>query len=96
MKITNKHNFPKHLADWLENDDYDYNNDPLTISATSLLKPARIRILGQRHHGEVEQDIVDLIASRVGNAIHDSIERIETPGYEKEVRVSRKVEAMGS
>lgn len=95
MKFTNKFNLPAYLVDWLKNDDYDYNHDPLTISATSLLKPTRASILTDRHVEALEIDVSDLIASRYGNAIHDSIERIETPGVSKEKRVSRTIEVAG-
>lgn len=95
MKLTNRLGLPQYLVDWLENDDYDYDDDPNTISATSLLKPTRQRILTLRHQGEVEADVSEFIASRLGNAIHDSIERISTPGVQKETRVSRYITVNG-
>lgn len=39
MKYTNKHNFPDFVVQWLEHDEYDYDEN--TISATTLMKPAR-------------------------------------------------------
>lgn len=96
MKLTNKHGIPEYIADWLRHDDYDYNHDPRTISATSLLQPVRVRLLTQRHGGELEQDIIDRISSRLGSAIHDSLERIDSKNVDKERRVSRKVDVNGT
>ena len=39
--VTNNTNLPLSIAVWLACDDYDYNNDPYTISATTLLKPLK-------------------------------------------------------
>ncbi len=89
MKFTNKLNLPQYLVDWLINDDYDYSTTPNTISATGLLKPVRAQVLSSRHSGELEMDVSEKIASKFGNAIHDSIERIDTPGVSKEKRVTR-------
>jgi hypothetical protein len=91
MRFTNKLNLPQYLVDWLENDNYDYIHAPNTVSATTLLKPLRAHIITSRHGEDLEVDVSELVASRYGNAIHDSVERIETPGVTKEQRVSRKV-----
>jgi hypothetical protein len=91
MKFTNRLNLPQYIVDWLSKDNYDYAVTPNTVSATGLMKPLRAQILASRHSDKVEVDISELIASRFGNAIHDSIERIETPGVNKEQRVMRKL-----
>lgn len=92
MKITNKQNLPAYLADWLEkSDSYDHNYDPFTFSATSLMKPIKASVLATRYVDKIEIDVTDLIASRLGSSIHDSIEKIETKNVSKENRVSRKV-----
>lgn len=95
MEYTNRYNLPQYLVDWCLSDNYDYNNDPHTISATSLLKPVRVGILSKRHAGQAMTDVSELIASRLGNAIHDSVERIETENVDKETRVRRKVTVNG-
>lgn len=90
-KLTNKNNIPLNLAVWLAHDTYDY--DAKTISATALLKPVRQIILAARARkaGLVDNDVSDFIASSLGTAIHDSIERawlegahrsLERLGYE--------------
>lgn len=89
MEFTNKSNFPQYIVDWLISDNYDYNEDPLTISATTLMKPTKAVILSKRYKDQLKVDVSDLIASSLGGAIHDSIETVETPNVSKETRVSR-------
>ena len=43
MKYTNNKNYPIWIEQWLKNDTYDYDKN--TISATTLLIPARIYAL---------------------------------------------------
>ena len=95
MHYTNRFNLPQYLVDWLIKDNYDYNQDPLTISATTLMKPVRAYWLTARHGDTLEIDVSELIAARLGSAIHDSIERVETPGVSKEERVRKTLEVDG-
>lgn len=76
MKYTNNHNLPLSLAVWLATDNYDHNNDPYTFSATELLKPMRSIILSRQHPELAKRsiDVMSVLASRIGTAIHDSIE----------------------
>lgn len=75
-KYTNMHDIPLPMAVFLAEDKYDHNADPMTISATSLLKPAKAIILARRVPQTEENltDISTLAASKIGTAIHDSIE----------------------
>ncbi|TIN01010.1 MAG: hypothetical protein E5Y34_11025 [Mesorhizobium sp.] len=76
MRLTNIHGISLPLAVWLLHDEYDYINEPNYISATSLLKSTRQLVLSQRvNHEERELDISAFLASRMGTAIHDSIEK---------------------
>lgn len=76
MKLTNVHGISLPLAVWLLNDEYDYINRPNYISATSLLKSTRQLVLSRRVIQEDrEMDLSDLLASRMGAAIHDSQEK---------------------
>lgn len=75
MKFQNKEGIPLSLAVWLASDEYDYNADPNTISATTLLNPIKAIVLGlQNKDLEKIGDIVSQVPSRMGTAIHDSIE----------------------
>lgn len=95
MHYTNRYNLPQYLVDWLISDNYDYNQDPLTVSATTLMKPVRAYWLTARHGDTLEIDVSELIAARLGSAIHDSIERVETKNVFKEERVKKTVEIDG-
>lgn len=96
MKFTNKLNYPQYIVDWLSNDSYDYDVTPLTISATTLMKPTQAYILSSRYSDQLEIDISELISSRFGNAVHDSIERIQTEGVSKEQRIKKTIEVDGT
>lgn len=78
MKFTNKHNLPEHICAWLGFDEYDYQ--PGTISATTLIGPARAWALKQIHSEELEMDYSDMLALRYGTAIHDSLEKVGVYG----------------
>jgi hypothetical protein len=76
-KYTNKHNLPLLVANWLALDEYDHNPDPNTISVTTLIKPVRQTILSSRLPPNDQSnlvDVMDLVASKIGTAIHNSIE----------------------
>jgi len=76
MRLTNEHGISLPLAVWLLHDDYDFITDPNYISATSLLKSTRQLVLSQRvMDSDKEMDLSFFIASRFGNAIHDSVEK---------------------
>lgn len=73
---------PLSLAVFLATDNYDYSEDPTSISATALLKPIRQLILSARVPPEqASVDIADMIPSRMGSAIHDAIERSWTVNH---------------
>lgn len=81
MKITNKSKIDLACALWLVQDDYDYNSDPYTISATTLLNPIKPIIMGAQRAVQVSSDaqehsidVVDIMGSRIGSALHDSLE----------------------
>lgn len=87
MQFSNKENIPLPLAVWLAHDEYDFVSGKNKISATSLIKPTRQFILaGRVPIQEREYDVADFIASRFGNALHDSIERSWVTGYDSALR----------
>ena len=84
-KYLNASNLPLSLAVWLATDNYDY--DDQTISATQLIRSVRQIVLGSRvSMEETVSDISNLIKSRMGTAVHDSIERAWLNNYEKAMK----------
>ena len=74
--FTNNSGISLSLSIWLCYDEYDYDDDPNTISTTSLLKPMREIILARQNKDLMKAgDISSLIASSMGTALHDSIEK---------------------
>ena len=73
---SNVSSVPLSLAVFLASDSYDHSSDEAVISATTLLKPLRQIILSSRvPDTESVADLVGMVASRMGSAIHDGIER---------------------
>ena len=71
---------PLSVAVFLATDNYDH--DTSTISATALLKPLRQLILSARVSNEdAVVDLIQLVPSRMGSAIHDGIERAWKDNY---------------
>lgn len=76
QRYSNVSEVPLALAVFLASDNYDYNDDPNTISATTLLKPLRQIILPSRlAPGDGLVNLADMMNNRMGSAIHDGIER---------------------
>lgn len=76
QKFNNSSNVPLALAVFLATDSYVKSDNPKTISATTLLKPVKQIILPSRiPQGEALPNLADLMASRIGSAVHDAIER---------------------
>ena len=89
MQYTNKHNYPEIVTQWLQFDEYDY--DPKTISATTLMKPARMFVLERKNWDNLEVDVSDLVASRYGTAIHDSVEKVPLKDCIQEERLRTEI-----
>lgn len=84
QKYTHVSDVPLSLAVFLASDSYDYNDDPNTVSATTLLKPLRQIILGSRISNEQALlDLTQMVPSRIGTAIHDAIENAWKNNYKK-------------
>ena len=89
MKYTNKRNFPDFVFEWLTADYYDYDQNAL--SATTLMQPPRAYALKKQNWENLEIDVEDLIASRYGTAIHDSVEKVNLTGCKQEERLKKAV-----
>jgi hypothetical protein len=75
FKYTNKSDISLPLAVFLMHDSYDYDPRPNQISATSIIKPLRQLVLSRQHADLLKEvDIMDLVSSRMGTAIHDGCE----------------------
>lgn len=90
QQFTNKYEVPLPLALWLTTDDYQFGASADEISATALIRSPRY-IIGSRRQMYPEQfpehlrlpsvadvelpDIQSRIASRVGTAIHEAVEK---------------------
>jgi hypothetical protein len=86
--IKNQNGMSLAAAVWLAHDTYDNGASAApeqdTISVTTLLKPTRAFILAQQVDPNDESqmlDVTDMIPSRLGHAIHDSIEDAWRNGY---------------
>ena len=90
---ANTSSVPLSIAVFLAVDNYDH--DEATISATSLIKPLRQIVLSKRvNNADSSIDLVQMVPSRMGSAIHDGIERawinhyataLKTLGYPQKV-----------
>ncbi len=94
-KINNKFGFPKPIVHWLKQTDYDLEKEEGIISATELMKPVRMFWLTRIHQDNVEIDILDLIASRYGEAIHNSFAKADYPDAIQEQRFTRPLNITG-
>lgn len=81
----NTSSVPLSLAVFLATDNYDHDED--TISTTKLIKPLRQVILGSRVPTEnTGIDLTQMMASRMGTAVHDGIEAAWKNGYAKAMK----------
>ena len=93
FKYTNNNNISLPLAVWLMHDDYDYDSRANVISATSLLKPTRALVLKTQNSGlDKEVDISDLVAARMGSAIH----AIAEEAWLQRGNITKALKAMGT
>lgn len=80
-KYANTSSVPLSLAVFLATDNYDHDSN--TISVTSLIKPLRQIVLSARVPEDMTPvDLVNLVPSRMGSAIHDAIERSWKDNYQ--------------
>lgn len=81
-KYANTSSVPLSLAVFLATDNYDHDQDENTISATALIKPLRQIVLSARVPEDMTPvDLVNMVPSRMGSAIHDAIERSWKDNY---------------
>lgn len=82
-KYINNSDIPLSMAVFLASDYYDHNDDPQTISVTTLLKPLRQIVLTSRVPvTESASELMGMVQNRMGAAIHDGIERAWTTNHQ--------------
>lgn len=82
--LTNTTNIPLGMALWLAIDDYDFVPESNSISATGLLKSTRQIVLSSRvDETTTARDISSNVSSKIGNAIHNDIERSWADKYQQ-------------
>jgi hypothetical protein len=89
MRITNNTGISLPLAVWLVHDEYDYvEGVDNYMSVTTLMRPLKQIILPSRIPPEARtSDVADYVARKLGNAIHDSIERAWERGAHRAMRL---------
>lgn len=80
-KLINNTKIPLSMAVWLANNSYDFKANPKSLSATDFTKSTRQLVLRNRNNNldtlnKEEIDISSLVKSKMGTAVHDSIERV--------------------
>ena len=79
MSLTNNSNIPLSVSVFLATNSYDFKPDPRSLSATDFNRSIRQVILRNRMNGPDSPtepvDIASLVKSKMGTAIHDSIEK---------------------
>lgn len=92
-KYTNKHGVSLALAVFLMYDSYDHDSRENVISATTLMKPLRQLVLIRQNKELLKEiDISDLVASRMGTAIHDGCQQ----AWEDQENVNAALKALGA
>jgi len=91
VRITNNLDISLLLAVWLIDDNYDYEAGKGTgkpyISVTTLMRPIKQIILGQRiPYEEQTEDVEDYVARGLGNSIHDGIEKAWKHNYARNLK----------
>lgn len=88
MNTTNVYDLPDPIVQAIVNDPYNSGAD---ISATGMIRPPRMRVLEKRHAQEITSDVSDKLWILLGQAVHNILERGDTPGYRKEERLFAEV-----
>ena len=92
MKYTNNFQLPQHMVEAIVQNTYDLaQNDPTTISITTMINPPRIRQLTLRHWADLEEDASSGMWRLLGSAVHEVMQRIDTKNRLIEERLREKI-----
>ncbi len=72
MKFTNKHNLPMPLFRALSSS--KYSKGDARISITGLMGSPRINVLKEKHHQDIEVDVMDRLWAVFGTTVHSMLE----------------------
>jgi hypothetical protein len=76
--LTNKHNLPAEIFEYLQMDFYDHENAKDTLSATTFYKPIQEIVLLKRYFDIIEVDALDQMWSLFGSGVHAVLEKIKS------------------
>ena len=71
-RVTNKHGLPQVFVNLASRD--KYSRGDARISVTELISSPRIRVMKAKHQEEITEDVVDMVWSMFGTAIHNIVE----------------------
>jgi hypothetical protein len=74
MNTTNKHNLPKSFVRYNDARNAAYSRGDADISVTQLIDAAGVRLLRDKHTGELVDDVVDAIWPLLGTAVHEILQ----------------------
>lgn len=80
--LTNRLGLPEPIARAVAND--GYTRGDADISVTTLIGPARKRVLEQRHAHEITEDVADRIWALLGQIAHGILERADIEGWNEQ------------
>lgn len=92
MKIVNKHGLPEEIMEFLTFDRYDYDSNPNTISATTIIKPTQEVILSERYGKDIEIDAMSRLWAVLGTAVHKVLEAIPRKDADQETRLKYNID----
>ena len=91
--FTNKHDASLALVTFLLHDSYDYDERTNAISVTTLMRPLRQIVLTQQFKDKSKTiDVMDLVASRMGQAIHSGCEE----AWSNRETISKALQVLGA
>lgn len=85
MQITNQHNLPQAIVDFLSRKYYVPGESDFSV--TGLLTPPQILQLKKRYDEYIIEDAMDQIWSVFGTAVHELFDKYENSGAETELRL---------
>jgi hypothetical protein len=89
--MTNKYGLPRAIVEIISRDEYDYKDDFMNISVSSLIDSPKIRRLKQLHAGEITEDVSDKIWLFFGIMGHKVMQDVSLNDRIMEVRFSEKI-----